>query len=263
MSDDLLERACAALAEETTPPADDASLARVLSSLDARRSRRAHRRTWLAAAAAALLAVAAAPTAWAWTGDWVRALLDAAPSPEPAPAAPSPEPAPSTRPAPPPSLAPSRLGESHLAAEAPEDQRGDPPSAGEPPPPRPVSAPLRLRERPIALEAPEEQVEPSSSEAQSGAARIERARYQRAYEAHFAGAPQGEVLAAWDDYLRAYPTGRYAREARWHRALTHIRLGRLEEAREGLRASARRGHRAEEARALLDAMPNARPEATP
>ncbi|MEC7523822.1 MAG: hypothetical protein VYE22_28320 [Myxococcota bacterium] len=256
MSDDLLERACAALAEETTPPADDASLARVLSSLEARRSRRAHRRTWLAAAAAALLAVAAAPTAWAWTGDWVRALLD------PAPAAPSPEPAPSTarstRPAPPPSIAPSRLDESHLAAEAPEDQRGDPPTAGEPPPPRPVSAPLRLCERRIALEAPEEENEPSV-EGPGEAARIERARYQRAYQAHFAGAPQGEVLAAWDDYLRAYPTGRYAREARWHRALTHIRLGRLEEAREGLRASARRGHRAEEARALLDAMPEATP----
>lgn len=66
------------------------------------------------------------------------------------------------------------------------------------------------------------------------------------------------AIVAWDNYLASYPSGQFAPEARYNRALTLVRLGRREEARDALRPFAEAdpgGYRREEARKLLDAIP--------
>jgi hypothetical protein len=64
-------------------------------------------------------------------------------------------------------------------------------------------------------------------------------------------------LRGWDAYLSAAPRGRFAPEARYNRALTLIRLGRRDEAREALRPFAEGAHgdyRRDEAARLIDAL---------
>ncbi|HVV84069.1 MAG TPA: hypothetical protein VHE35_13430 [Kofleriaceae bacterium] len=56
------------------------------------------------------------------------------------------------------------------------------------------------------------------------------ARFRRADELHVRGA-DADALAAWDDYLAAYPTSPLAVEARYNRALVLVRLRRWDEAR--------------------------------
>ena len=86
----------------------------------------------------------------------------------------------------------------------------------------------------------------------------ERAAYARAHVAHFDGTSWKRALTAWDDYLRAYPRGTFAPEARYNRALCLIRLERFASAKQALRPFAAgavgRGYRMTEARTLLDWM---------
>ncbi len=234
MTDELLERAASALAETThTPTADDEALAAILRDVAARPPRRERRWGWIAAAAAVLLAFAGGPTAWAWTGEWVQALLS--PS-EPARA----EQAPVPRAAPTP---PPRASARRPAAEPPPEREVAEPEA---PPPPPVPSARVARRRPQPAVAPASPAD--------GAARIERERFERAYRLHFRGDSSEAALGAWDAYLRAHPDGRYALEARYDRALCLVRLDRLAAARVALEDVVRRGYRVSDARALLDAM---------
>jgi hypothetical protein len=81
--------------------------------------------------------------------------------------------------------------------------------------------------------------------------------YAIAHRAHFVARDPALALQGWDQYLSAYPEGRFAPEARYNRALALVRLGRLAEAREELTAFAegrRSGYRQAEARSLLEAL---------
>jgi hypothetical protein len=83
----------------------------------------------------------------------------------------------------------------------------------------------------------------------------EATAYGRAHRAHFVEDAPARALAAWDDYLAAYPVGVFAPEARYNRALCLVRLGRLGAAARALRpfaAGAQEGYRRAEARLLLD-----------
>lgn len=81
----------------------------------------------------------------------------------------------------------------------------------------------------------------------------QRTRFRDAHRLQYT-APPPVVLEAWDRFLRDVPTGAFADEARYYRALSLARLGRLDEAREALDAIAagRHGerHRADAARVL-------------
>ena len=58
--------------------------------------------------------------------------------------------------------------------------------------------------------------------------------YEAAHEAHFVTRDPAQALAAWDAYLAKYPSGRFAPEAKYNRAISLLRLGRKDEAREAL-----------------------------
>jgi hypothetical protein len=78
-----------------------------------------------------------------------------------------------------------------------------------------------------------------------------------AHRAHFIDRDPAVAVRAWDAYLRVAPSGRYAFEARYNRALDLVRLGRRHEAREALQPFAdgtMGGYRQREARMLLDAL---------
>jgi hypothetical protein len=63
------------------------------------------------------------------------------------------------------------------------------------------------------------------------------------------------ALAAWDQYLRESPMGRFVPEARWGRAAALVRLGRNAEAKDALVPFARGdlgAYRRDEAKALLE-----------
>jgi TolA-binding protein len=97
---------------------------------------------------------------------------------------------------------------------------------------------------------------PSSARATADARSDEERAYGRAHEAHFGGAAPAVALAAWDAYLRRYPGGAMEPEARYNRALTLLRLGRVAPALEALRPFADGSfgaYRRAEAAALIDA----------
>ena len=69
--------------------------------------------------------------------------------------------------------------------------------------------------------------------------RAESRAYARAHQAHFVDDDPARALAGWDAYLRRYPRGTFAPEARFNRALSLIRVGRHDEAATTLGAIAR------------------------
>lgn len=78
--------------------------------------------------------------------------------------------------------------------------------------------------------------------------------YRRAHEAQFRRGDCAEAVAAYDEYLRAAPQGALVPEARFHRAVCLVRLGRRDEARAALEPFARGDYgtyRQEDAQALL------------
>jgi hypothetical protein len=119
------------------------------------------------------------------------------------------------------------------------------------------SAPARLLGggRPVRLIPPAAADAVADAAATQPTADAEAATYGRAHRAHFVEDAPTRALAAWDDYLEAYPAGVFAPEARYNRALCLVRLGRFGAAARALRpfaADAREGYRRAEARLLLD-----------
>jgi hypothetical protein len=81
------------------------------------------------------------------------------------------------------------------------------------------------------------------------------ALYRAAHTAHFVDHDPARALVGWDAYLAAAPLGPFAPEARYNRALSLVRLGRLAEARAALEPFANGtlgGYRQDEANALLE-----------
>lgn len=235
---DVLDEAFDALREETqSSSSDNASRAaatrrRLLLALAMRR----RRRTTALRFVLPLAAVLAAGTAWAALTGRLTELVSPRSTPQAssssqnlgpvtAPRSSESEPQPQPEPEPEPSSMPS-------------------PAA---PPPSPSSQPR----------ASSSQAAPATSRPLSArAVNEEDSLYAAAHEAHFVARDPAAALDAWNAYLKAYPNGRFAPEARYNRALMLIRLGRTAEARSALRpfADAAPGsYRQAEARALLDA----------
>lgn len=86
--------------------------------------------------------------------------------------------------------------------------------------------------------------------------------YHRAHALHFQSANWSAARAAWDAYLAAAPSGRFATFAHYNRALCLLRLGQLTEARRVLSlfaSGAFGGYRRAEAQSLLDALDSTNP----
>ena len=260
MSDDLLDRATRALARETDAAADhgDATLTGILDALEDAETKRVPQRRrafvgWAAAAALALAIFTGGPTAWAWSVEVVRSMFvpaDPAPT-EPAPvdvAAPVPTvPRPlSAAPTSPTPLPPEALP---LAPPSPAPSVTPEPTRAGPPEATPLRSHARGSRANGASPAPAPLEEPSLDPA----VRAERELFERAHRLHFGGAGREAALGAWNDYLGAYPDGRYVPEARYNRALTLVRLGRMAAARRALEDLSRVGYRTSEVRALLEA----------
>lgn len=256
MSDDVeraLDDAASSLREATDRPASDDQVARTRARILAtHRGSRARvvpaATTWLAAAAA-LVIVLGGSTAWAyWSGQlarWVGTPDEAAPvttsvtpppmhppasvvrTPEPEPE-PLPEPEPETSLPPATTIAPSTV-ETDQAPRGPEADE----SAEELPVSDSSAVPL----------AP---IDPR-----------ERAAYRSAHALHFEQHDAAGAIDAWDAYLREYPHGRFALEARYNRALCLVRVGRRDDARAALApfaAGTHGGYRQSEATQLLEAL---------
>jgi hypothetical protein len=81
--------------------------------------------------------------------------------------------------------------------------------------------------------------------------------YRAAHQLHFHGKDPGAALAAWDDYLASSPSGRFAIEARYNRAMSLVRLRRYRDAITALQPFARgeimpSGYRQVEAQRLVE-----------
>jgi hypothetical protein len=142
------------------------------------------------------------------------------------------------------------------AVEAPRDEQ--PTTTMHLPTPRPTVTPAIVEEQreEHRIEEPREPrmtIERRAVEARAVPAEV---LYRAAHERHFRGGDHAAALAAWDAYLVAEPTGRFAIEARYNRALILVRLGRYVEARTALEPYARGeiegGYRQAEAKQIVD-----------
>lgn len=133
--------------------------------------------------------------------------------------------------------------------------------------PLPVNVPVPVpvpdnapRERPTPMPPPAKpKPKPTPSLAPAPTAKVDRETplYEAAHEAHFVTRDPAAALSAWDAYLAAYPSGRFAPEAKYNRALSLLRLGRKDEAKDALAPFADGAHgdyRKREAKRLLDAL---------
>ncbi len=223
---EALEEAVVALREQTDAPASELEAARTRARILASHrasARRAAPMTWLAAAAA-LVIVLGGSTAWAyWTGRldaWVRPR-----APEHA--------------APAPVIAPPHVREPEV----------------ETPPVVAPSAPPEV----VQAAAPETTIAEATAETteRTPVDPRERAAYRAAHVLHFDDHDPARAITAWDAYLAAYPSGRFALEARYNRALCLVRLGRTSEARAALAPfveGTHGGYRQQEATALANAL---------
>jgi hypothetical protein len=81
--------------------------------------------------------------------------------------------------------------------------------------------------------------------------------YRAAHRAHFQEQDTLRALGGWNRYLEQNPSGRFALEARYNRAICLVRLGRKDEARAALSPFANGsfgGYREREAKELIDAL---------
>jgi hypothetical protein len=186
--------------------------------------------------------------------------------------------------------APSPRAEAEAPLHAAPSARSEPPLAVREPPvernPAPVveTRPRRIETRaPVRLEtrrelapsdarhvllprearrppAPKTQAPPVGEadiiEARRRALSADLADYQRAHSLHFHGSDPAVALNAWDTYLTTHPSGTFAPEARFNRAVCLLRLGRRTEAKGVLVpiAGSAFGYGRERARAILTAM---------
>lgn len=129
-----------------------------------------------------------------------------------------------------------------------------------PPPPAPPHsptpiAPSDLPDAPIPTASPTAQPKPKPT---AKAIDREAPLYEAAHEVHFVARDPSRALDAWDAYLAAFPSGRFAPEAKYNRALSLLRLGRRDEAKEALAPFADGAfgdYRKREAKKLLRALP--------
>ncbi len=246
---DLLARALQGETDGTSPEADR-TLRAILAAPAPRRAPQA----WLLAAAVLLVALVGAPTAWAW---WTGRLGIGASdeqsgtprerAPDPVAARPArtrvevePEPEPVAAPAPAPSIGTAVPAPTRRAA--PAAATGTAPDA------------IAEAAQPSELEASEDPDVPGALPPIDPA---ERRAYEEAHALHFEAHAPAAALGAWDGYLTRYPNGRFSVEARYNRALTLVRLGRRDEAREALTPFADGSHgeyRRREASELIDAL---------
>jgi hypothetical protein len=255
---DVLARAAKALREAHTGERQGSGFtrARVMSSLHRDRRRRLLR--W--AVFSPLASVLLVGSAWAQsTGKWpviwqaVAAVFVSAPAPElgeaprvlpKAPARPRGEP-----------LAPAAAADAGTvraedrAAPALEERAPERPRETRPARPR-MQRRVPAQRAPVAEPsiAPEPPPEPARDR--------ELSRFRAAHDLHFGGRAR-EAIRAYDEYLLAYPNGRFVPEARYNSALDQIKLGNTAAAREALEpfAEGRYGnYRRKEARQLLDAL---------
>ena len=83
----------------------------------------------------------------------------------------------------------------------------------------------------------------------------EDAHYATAHAAHFEARDWPRAIEGWNAYLAAYPSGRFAPEARYNRALCLLRVGQIAKGREALAPFAdgrEGGYRRAEANKLLE-----------
>lgn len=95
-----------------------------------------------------------------------------------------------------------------------------------------------------------------ASDARRRALSADLSDYQRAHSLHFHGGDPAVALNAWNTYLAEHPSGTFAPEARFNRAVCLLRLGRRSEAKGILVpiAGSAFGYGRDRARAILTAM---------
>jgi TolA-binding protein len=123
------------------------------------------------------------------------------------------------------------------ATSSPDDPPALRPLTPPPPPPTPAEGEEPLPEPPTA--APNREiVDPVAT---GGVATADPALdvYERAHDLHFKQRDYAGALRAWEQYLALAPSGSLALEARFHRGVCLVRLGRSDEARRALEPFAR------------------------
>jgi hypothetical protein len=267
MTDDLLARATRALREEgeAGDPGARFTRARVMAGLQQTAARRRLRLAFVLPLAACFAAATAYGTMKGHTTELWRevthalglAKVDEAPAKKPSkrgaerPLAVAPPPKAVAEPAP----APPPAETTPPTAPAPPPAETTPPA-----PPTPAPARKSATPRAAALETPSAPatVAPETAPAPAPAATDPAHElYRVAHQSHFVEHDFASALRAWDAYLSAAPSGRFAPEARYNRALCLIRLGRKDDAERALRPfadGAFGGYRRDEARALIEAL---------
>jgi hypothetical protein len=254
----VLERATRALRDRTDGASSDAgkTRARILATASSGRRRR------LVTTVLPLAAVLAVSTAWADTHGWLAQVWERAEQSfgrTSIPSLPSDVkgvPARTESPSPPaatgpeiPAVALDSLPKASASIATPAPVRA---------PIRPPTPTVLAPASTVARASTSAPASPSASaSAPSSADDPASLLYAAAHRAHFVDRDPNAALRAWDTYLLAAPNGPLAPEARYNRAITLIRLGRIEEARGALTPFATGAYgtyRAREARELLDAL---------
>lgn len=255
MTDPLL-RATAALREKydaAPPEGDPATRARVLdAAMLGRRERRIGRALLVPIAATFVLFAtwAAATGRLAGVSRWVQSsevVVPASSSSTSAPPTTSTLAASSAHSAP--SVEPESPGVEPSPPKAPVREPAAPPPA--------VVASAPRAEGHAGPASPAFRLDPASK-----AASEEDAHYATAHAAHFEARDWPRALEAWNAYLVAHPSGRFAPEARYNRALCLLRLGQTAKGREALAPFAdgrEGGYRRAEATKLLETFTDANP----
>ncbi|HET9929649.1 MAG TPA: hypothetical protein VFQ35_03135 [Polyangiaceae bacterium] len=261
MSDDLLRRAAQALREESEDgdAGERFTRARVMAGLQQNAGRRRLRLAFALPLAACFVAATAFGMKGQTTELWhkVTQALGFTHA-EPAPrtkttAAPQAAPKPIQKPPvvePPAPVEPPTVETPAPAIEAPaavEPPRAAP-SAVHVPRVAPSAPPPAAEPAPAPVNPP-----PAPPEANDPAHEL----YRVAHQAHFVEHDFASALRAWDAYLAAAPSGRFAPEARYNRALCLVRLGRKDDAERALRPFAEGAYgtyRRDEAKALIEAL---------
>jgi len=212
----VLESAVAALRDGAPAPDGGARADATRARLVRSLERRAHKHRQLVAMVTVLVLLLGATASWAWTTGRLQALFGSASVQREDQSPPPPQPP--------------------VERAAPQPESWPMPDEAVAPPPSPP---------PAAKRAP----------ATRPPARPTEVLYRRAHELHFHGDDRAAALAAWDAYLAAESTGRFAVEARFNRAIVLVRLARYAEAAVELEPFARGevadGYRRDEAAQLV------------
>jgi hypothetical protein len=257
---DVLQSAAAALrtAHDGQREGSGFTRARILATVAERRRPRLRRWLVLAPFGSALLV----GSAWAQsTGSWPRvwqAVATVLPFVQPAPqqALERRHRSPTTTPPEPPPISPAPAEQAAPEA-APIAAEPAAPIVAEPAPivtePAPKSAPTRST-GPASTSRTRRSTPSTPSEAP--APDPELRRFRAAHELHVQGQSRA-AIAAYEEYLQAYPQGRFVPEARYNSALDSIKVGDHDSARrllEPFAAGTYGGYRRAEAQRLLEAL---------